>query len=103
MNHPITELAAAAFILCAALGTMFAVQPMPKPEPASQTEAEQLAECAKHPDQMCFVKVEPEPPRAQEQRTVDKLAKDMRQAERELKEVKEAIRLKQAVEALPEE
>ena len=105
MTHPVTELAAAAFIICAAVGTMFAVQPTPKPEPPpSQTETTQeaLKRCEAEPDRMCFVRVEPDQPRADEQRKIDQVAKDVRTVERDIQEIKAAIRVRQAVEAAKE-
>ncbi len=109
MTHPVTELAAAAFIICAAVGTMFAVQPTPKPEPPpsrTETTQEALKRCEANPERMCFVRVDADQPRADEQRKIDQLAKDVRTVERDIQEIKEAIKLKQANEAakaLPQE
>lgn len=106
MTHPVTELAAAAFIVCAAVGTMFAVQPQPKPEPPptqNETTQEALKRCKANPDRMCVVRVEAEPVGTDNQRKVDQLAKDVRQASRDIQEIKEAVRLKQAIEDMPTE
>lgn len=109
MTHPVTDLAAAAFILVAAVGTMFAVTPQPKPEPPpaqAETTQEALKRCADNPDRMCVVQVEPQPPRADEQRKIDQVAKDVRTVQRDIQEIKAAIRIRQATEAaqtLPQE
>lgn len=109
MTHPVTELAAAAVIVCAAVGTMFAVQPQPKPEPPptqAETTQEALKRCADNPERMCVVQVGPQPPRADEQRKIDQVAKDVRTVERDIQEIKAAIRIRQATEAakaLPQE
>ena len=60
MNH-ITDIAiASALVIAAAVGTMWAVQPRPKPEQA-ETAQEALKRCEKNPERMCVVRVEPMP------------------------------------------
>lgn len=106
MTHPVTELAAAAFIIAAAVGTMFAVTPQPKPEPPpARAEATQqtLKRCQDDPQRMCVVQVEPEPVVEVRQRKVDQIAKDVKKARSDIAEIREAILLKQAVENLPSE
>lgn len=92
------EVAAGIAALCAAAWlVLYPPQPRPKPEPppvTAESKQEAVAETR--------VTAEPEPQRAQEQRSIDNIAKDVRQAERDIQEIKAAIRLQQASKAAAE-
>ena len=103
MNHVIEPILAGAAVV-AVLATALIVNPpnpKPKPEPPVAEKIEpESKQTTIAPDR---VQAEPLPKNAAEQKRIDEIAKDVRQAQRDINEIKDALRLKQAVERLPEE
>lgn len=80
MNHLTDFVVASVIVTTAVVGTMFAAQPRPKPEPLPEqieTTQESLRRCEKHPERMCViierqpvVRVEPLPTQTPAQQAV---------------------------------
>lgn len=82
-------------------GSIVIVMPRPKPEPPPVEKVEQQSvQVAVAKDR---VKVEPLPPGIAEQRQVDEIAKDVREAREEVQALKDELKLQKAIEGLPQE
>lgn len=96
--------AVSAFVVVTALAAAGAIMlPRPKPEvpepPAAKVE-QQSVQVVVAKDR---VKAEPLPPGVAEQRQVDEIAKDVREAREEVQALKDELKLQKAIEGLPQE
>jgi len=109
MMNPLEPVLAVAIAFVVVATAVLAPPPTPKPKPeppvtSQQTPVEKaLADCAKHPDQMCFVQAEPLPADVSEKQKLDQIQKDLDATTRDVVAIKNAIRLQQAVKSLPNE
>lgn len=74
--------------------------PRPKPEVPEQVAQTVVESTDARPD---TVRVEPLPPGVTQQRKVDQIAREVREASEEVQALKDELKLKKAIEGLPQE